>query len=81
MAKFKFTMEAGCFVKAQIKRELERSKDKLEYMYPGSSVTIREEKGFFESEFFVQGVNFPDTAEFEAQIKNWERKLISASNC
>ena len=80
MAKFKFTVEVGCFVRSQVRTELERSKDKLEYMYPGSSVTIREEKGFLESEFFVQGVNFPDTDEFKAQIKNWEKKLYSASN-
>lgn len=75
MAKFKFSIEAGILYKSQIRTELERSKAKLEYMYPGSSVTIREEKGFLESEFFIQGVNFPDTDEFETQMRNWEAKI------
>ena len=32
------------------------------------------------SNFYVQGVNFPDTDEFEAQIRNWERKIKMVSN-
>jgi len=77
MAKFKFQIEAGCLIRKQTKISLELSKDKLEYLYPGSFVSIREEKDWFESTFFVQGTNFPDTDEFEAQIKNWSNKLKS----
>ena len=77
MAKFKFNVEAGCLLRNQVKISLERSRDTLEYLYPGSSVHIREEKDWFESTFFVQGTNFPDTDEFEAQIKNWSNKLKS----
>ncbi len=75
MAKFKFNIEAGCLIRNQVKISLERSKDKLEYSYPGSYVSIREEKNWLDSTFFVQGTNFPDTDEFEAQIKNWSNKL------
>lgn len=55
MAKFKFTIESDCFYRKQARKELERSKDKLEYMYPGSFVSIREEKTVFDSVFFIQG--------------------------
>ena len=79
MAKFKFSIEAGILYKNQVRTELERSKAKLEYMYPGSSVSIREEKGFLESEFFIQGVNFPDTEDFERTIKGWFKKI--QTNC
>ena len=44
-------------------------------MYPGSSMTVREENGIFDSVFFVQGVNFPDTDEFEKEIKNWCKQI------
>lgn len=78
--KFKFQMIVGALYRAQVRRELNRSKYKLEYMYPGSLVTIGEEKYLLNSTFYVQGVNFPDTDEFEALIKNWERKIKLASN-
>ena len=42
-------------------------------MYPGSSVTIREEKSLLESVFYIQGVNLPDEALEE--IKNWFNKI------
>jgi len=80
MSKFKFQINVGFLIRKQSKIELERSKEKLEYYYPGSLVTIREEKNWFDSTFFVQGTNFPDTEEFELQIKNWEKKLKSCEN-
>jgi len=79
-SKFKFQINAGALYRAQVRRELNRSKEKLEYMYTGSSVTIREEKYLLNSTFYVQGVDFPDTDEFEAQIRNWERKIKLACN-
>lgn len=79
MAKFKFQIEAGVLVRKQAKIELERSKDTLEYLYPGSSVTIREEKNWLDSTIYVQGTNFPDTKEFEDRIRDWERKI--KKNC
>ena len=46
MAKFRFDLEVGFLYRKQVRIELERSKDKLEYLYPGSSMSIREEKDF-----------------------------------
>ena len=80
MAKFKFSIEAGVLYKSQVRIMLKRSADKLMYAYPGSFVTIREESGFLETEFFIQGVNFPDTAQFEREIRNWVNKIKNSCN-
>jgi hypothetical protein len=84
MAKFKFTLEAGCFSKKQVKIELERSKEKLEWKYPGSTVSIREEKDFAPwlfggTTFYVQGKGFPDTDEFVKVINSWNEKMKLAA--
>lgn len=80
MAKFKFSIEAGSLYKSQVRNMLKNSANKLMYAYPGSFVTVREESGFFESEFIVQGVNFPDTDQFEREIRNWVNKIQNACN-
>lgn len=59
----------------EIKRQLERSKEKLEYSYPNAKVTITEDKYFLESIFHIQGLNFPDTEEFKSEIKKWFNKI------
>lgn len=78
MAKFKFTLEVGCIDRKQVRRELERSKEKLEYFYPDASVSIREEKGVFDSEFYVKGINFPDTDECERRLRDWLDQIQEA---
>ena len=80
MAKFKFEIEAGFLIRNDVRTDLERSKDSLEYLYPGGSVSIREEKTFWESTFYVQGVNFPNTDKFIAEIENWTNKIKIAVN-
>lgn len=80
MAKFKFNLTAGFLVRSDVRNQLNRSKETLEYGFPGSSVTIREEKWLFESVFYVQGMNFPDTDEFYNCIKHWEKKIKTATN-
>jgi hypothetical protein len=80
MAKFKFELEAGVFVRKQVRLELQRSKDKLEYAYSGGRVNITEEKGIMDSTFYVQGTGFPDTDEFEKVIRDWEIKIKQVCN-
>lgn len=80
MARFKFSIEAGFLNKNQVRKELQNSADKLMYRYPGSTVTVREESGFLESEFHIQGTNFPDTDQFEREIRNWVNKINDACN-
>lgn len=80
MAKFRFNLTAGCLLRSDVRNQLYRSKEKLEYAYPGSFVSIREEKSFFESIFYIQGTNFPDTDDFYNVIKNWEMKIRSISD-
>ena len=77
MAKFKFSLIAGFAIRGNIKSQLQEAKQTLEYKYPESSVSIREEKNWFETTFFIQGVNFPDTDEFSDYMKNWEKHLKS----
>jgi len=78
MAKFRFSIEAGAIYRSEIRNSLQRSVDTLKYEYPNATVSVREEKGFFESEFFVQGFDFPDTDEFELRLRKWERQIKSA---
>jgi hypothetical protein len=68
MTKFKFDLIAGCTIRSSIRNQLKRSKDKLEYQYPGSKVTISEERGWFDSRFYIHGLHFPETDEFVKQI-------------
>jgi len=75
MVKFKFQLDVGFVLRNQTKIELERSKDTLEYTFSGSNVSIREEKSFLSSIFYIQGTNFPDTKEFESVIREWYDKI------
>ena len=54
MVKFKFQLNAGFFVRNQVRIELRRSKEKLEYVYSDSSLSIREEKNWFLKATFVK---------------------------
>ncbi len=80
MAKFKFSIEAGIFYRKKIKNMLQISANKLMYDYPGSNVTITEKRGFLESTFFIQGINFPDEYEFQMKVKNWINKIKQLEN-
>jgi hypothetical protein len=71
--KFKFELKAGILMRSSIRKELNNSKLKLEYAYPGCSVTIIEEKSILESIFKVQGINFPK--ESESALKNWFNQI------
>ena len=77
MVKFKFQLNAGFFVRNQVRIELRRSKEKLEYVYSDSSLSIREEKNWFDSTFYVQGTDFPDDS-FDV-LEKWVKKI--KANC
>ena len=79
MAKFKFSLEAGFLVRASVRNQLQRSKDRLQYHYDGSNVSLREERHWWGSVFYIQGKNFPDTDQFCNYIRDWETKM--ESNC
>ena len=71
--KFKFSIEAGALNRREVRKALNNSKDKLEYAYPDATITVREDRDFLESTFYVQGVNLPDSAEHV--IKEWANKI------
>lgn len=75
--KFKFELEVGAFIRKSVRKQLYNSKHKLEYQYSedSASVFIQEDKGFFESTFYVRGTFFPDTQECEYQIKHWINQI------
>jgi len=76
VAKFKFELTAGILLRSDVRNQLNRSKEKLEYRF-GGRVSIREEKSMLDSIFYVIGYDFPDTSEFILVIKEWELKIKS----
>ena len=79
MTKFKFDLTAGFSVRKKVRQHLEASKQTLEYNF-GGNVSIREDKGFWESQFFIIGTNFPDSTELTQTLKSWEQQLKSLEN-
>lgn len=77
MANFKFDLETGFINRSSARTMLNNSKQKLEDAYPGSYVSIIENKSFLGSEFKIRGRDFPDTNEFSNIINNWFDKLKS----
>lgn len=78
--KFKFELTAGFIVRKSIRTELNNSKLKLEYTYPNCTVTISEDKTFWDSTFKVQGTNLPDTAEVETLLRKWYKQIEVAAS-
>ena len=73
-----FTITAGMLNRASVRTQLNNSKSKLEYWYPGCKVLLTESKGLLESEFYFEADNLP--LESERQMKNWLNKLKKLSN-
>ena len=73
--KFYFNIEVGFFYRHSIRQELENSKAKILHWYPGSRVLITETKGLFESEFYFEAIDLPDSA--KNHMKQWLDKLKS----
>lgn len=73
--KFYFSIEAGLFDRPSIRQQLENSKAKILHWYPYSRVLITETKGLFESEFYFEACDLPDSA--KSHMKQWLDKLKS----
>lgn len=74
---FKFDLIVGFTIRADVRQQLENSKKKLEFWYPGSKVLITENKDWFESKFHVEGKGFPQGS--EKHLKNWFYKIENIS--
>jgi len=49
-----FEIEAGVLNRSSIRTQLNNSKEKLQYWYPGCRVLLTEDKGLFESSFTLR---------------------------
>lgn len=76
--KIYFTIEAGLLNRRSVRNQLENSKSKLQYWYPGCCVLLTENKGLFESEFHFEAKNIPDSA--KDHMTGWLKKLKQISN-
>lgn len=74
----RFTLKIGALRgRGTCRQELENSRRKLEYWYPGCRVLLTEKRGLMESEFYFEASELPDTQQCREVIRNWERKLRS----
>lgn len=76
--KIYFTINAGLFIRGSIRSQLDNSKAKLEYWYPGCRVLLTERKGLCESEFYFEANNLPEKA--ETHMKSWYSKIKQICN-
>jgi len=77
-----FEIEAGVFIRNKIKQDLENSKAKIQHWYPSANVLLIEDKDWFESKFFFEAKNLPDSAEnhmrqWLTQIRNYDKQRNS----
>lgn len=68
-----FTIEAGLLNRASIRRQLNNSKEKLKYWYPGCRVLLTENKTLFESQFYFEANGLPDSA--GPQMEEWLSRM------
>lgn len=71
--KFYFTIEAGLLNRGNIRTQLQNSKEKLKHWYPHCRVLLTEDKTFFESQFYFEADDLPDTA--KAHMQEWLDRL------
>ncbi len=71
--KINFNLTAGFLIRKSVRQELNNSKDKILHWYPGARVLLTESRNFWESEFYFEADNLPESA--EAEMQNWKNKL------
>jgi hypothetical protein len=64
-----FNIEAGLLNRGNIRTQLQNSKEKLKHWYPQCRVLLTEDKNLFESHFYFEADNLPDSA--QPQMKEW----------
>lgn len=57
---------------------LENSKNKIKHWYPNSRVLLTENKDWFESKFYFEANDIPDSA--EEQMREWLKRIKSIAN-
>lgn len=68
-----FEIEAGLFNRSSVRTQLQNSKAKLEHWYPGCRVLLTEKKDWFESSFYFEANDIPDSA--HQHMKDWLDKI------
>jgi hypothetical protein len=64
-----FEIESGLLNRGSVRTQLNNSKEKLQYWYPGCRVLLTEDKRLFESKFYFEANELPDSA--KSHMKNW----------
>ena len=73
-----FNLTSGCFSRSNIRQQLNNSKAKLEHWYPHCRVLLTEDKNWFESKFYFEVDNLPDSA--KSHMEDWLSKLKKISS-
>ena len=73
-----FNLTSGCFSRSNIRQQLNNSKAKLEHWYPNCRVLITENSGLFESNFYFEADELPDSA--KSHMEDWLAKLKNISS-
>ncbi len=64
-----FEIESGLLNRGSVRTQLNNSKEKLQYWYPGCRVLLTEDTGLFESKFYFEANNLPDSA--KSHMEKW----------
>ena len=76
--KIYFELYVGLGCRSSVRQQLQNSKNKINHWYPEARVLFTENKDWFESKFYFEATNLPDTA--EPQMRNWLNKLKTIEN-
>ena len=76
--KIYFELYVGLGCRSSIRQQLQNSKDKIKHWYPEAQVLLTENKDWFESKFYFEAKNLPDTS--EPQMRNWLNKIKTIAN-
>lgn len=63
-----FELEAGILSRSSIREQLNNSKSKIEHWYPGSHVLLTENKSLFDSKFYFEANNLPESAKNHMEL-------------
>ena len=75
--KFDFDISAGFLRRKKLRNDLEKSRLRLQYNFPDSTISIIEEKGLFNSTFHITGINLPDRERVVNLINAWVARIKS----
>jgi hypothetical protein len=64
-----FEITAGLLNRGSVRRQLNNSKEKLKYWYPECHVLLTEDKTLFESRFYFEANDLPDSA--KSHMEKW----------